>query len=797
MDFKKIFFALSFLFIVFLSANGQSSTISGKVSDTEGNAIEFASVILLSLPDSAMAASISSDSLGTYIFTNIKPGEYIIKVLMFGYMETVSDKLIINESSAVQKVDWVLTEEQVETGDVVIATTRKPIKPLVRVEADKIVVDVENGVANSGLTALDVLRRSPGVSVDQDGKIALKGKRGVLIMLDGNPLYMSEEQVANLLKSIPSDQIKEIELITSPSAKYDAVGNAGIINIKLKKGAYEGLNGSVTGSFGYGVYHKSNAGVNITYKKKKISFNAGYQYNDRENFSDYYYHRSFLDPSAKYSILNSDAYFRLPENAHSLNFSGEYALNEKSNFSFDINNNYSGFSWKGGTVSKLFNKDNSLSSAYNTKDVGGNKQIFLGLNTGFQHMPDTNGTVISLGLSYNKSTLKEAKNFMIHYLDSTGNDTGNYFLYILKESGYNNNFSAKADFTKFIYKKIKLETGLKMNAVVNNKPADITITENFITRDASNHFLYKENIYAAYAMMNKSINKWKLQGGLRLEKTHVEGTQTIIDSTFIRNYTNLFPSGGITYNATAKSSYSIQYSKRIQRPGASQLNPILAIVDPYTSWGGNPYLLPQYANNFDLIYSILNGYVVTTIGYTNILHPIIWVDRVDPVTSKTIGGYVNLKSQNGRNISLAVNMPITKWWNTSNYVLVYYNKYAGDLGYGEIVKEQTAWLANSTQTMKLPGQFTLEFSGVYQGPNIYGLARYKSRWQANAGLSKKLWNNRATMKIAISDILFTYQYVGNTNSGNSNIATGEKWDNRVVMFTFSYKFGKRLMWDSK
>jgi len=782
---RHFYLVFFFLVLIIPSVLRAQSKVSGYTKDDLGMAVELVNVILLALPDSTEAASTLSDSLGHYQFENVKPGEYVLVAMQLGYERSISKPLSIGDSSEVV-FPFVLISEEKDRTEITVTGKR----PVVRQDADKMVVSVENMLAASGLSAIDVLKRSPGISVDKDGGITLRGKAGVLIMLDDKPLYMTAEQAGNLLKAIPSDQIKEIEIITTPSAKYDAAGNAGIINIRLKKGAYEGFNGSANVSYGQGRYHKFTAGINSTYKKNKVMLNGGYQYNNKLELEEDYIDRLYQSPTSEFSKLNSYTYYRAPRENHTVTLSGSYQFTDRTSVSLDLIGSYGEYGWDGTGSSYLYKNNGKINNSYLTTDYGSYGESNVNTSLGFSHKLDTNGTVISGTANYNRYTGVSNKRFEIQNYDSLNVNDGDPFLYIFRDPSYNNQYSVKTDFAGKAFKTIKVEAGLKVMITEKSNPANITITQGGMPADSSNSFDYKDGIYAGYFTLNRNFGKkWKAQAGLRVEHTEISGVQKQLDTSFTRSYTDLFPSGNLTFDATDKMSYTILYSRRIQRPNPWELNPVLAITDPYTSWGGNAYLQPEYTDNIELSQSLFSGYVVTTVNYSYTKQPITWVVVTDTATLQTLTQPRNLEKRDNMGISLAVNMPITKWWTTSFYALLYKNRFVGDMGSGAIEQTQTAWNANTTQTFTLSKKTTAEISGFYNSTSLYGLRRVAPRMQLNLAVQKKIMANKATLKVAVNDVFWTNVWYTDSTIDNINTKTGGWWDNRTVMLSFSYKFG--------
>ncbi len=779
-------------FLIFISfhtiSSAQTASIKGKITNEAGLPIEFSNVTLLNATDSSTVLEMQASELGEYSFDEVKQGEYILASYTMGGNKTYSDTIHFDgKSTFIQNI--IQNNKILQAEEVTVEGQRS----LVKMEDGKMIVDVENTLGNSGLTAVEVLQKSPGVSIDQDGKIKLNGKAGVQVQIDGKVMYLSEDQLNNLLKSIPSDQLKKIEIITSPSAKYDATGNGGIINIVLKKGAYEGVNGTLNLTAGSGIYHKGNAGTNISYKKKKLSFNIGYQYNNRKGLNEFSMERINSDLTEPNHKFASSSYFTVPAQTHSIVLNGDYAISKKTDITFNFSDNYNTYTWKGDNHTELYNPDLSLSESSVTSEKGRSHYLGIYAGLGFKHKVDTVGTIFSGSGGYYTSRGFEHKDINIQFYDSLGKNNNNPFLFLLDNKNNSSTYNAQLDFEKKIFKKIKIETGVKTYQIRSYTPLDITITENFIPRDASNYFNYSEGVLASYVMGTASQGKWTLQGGLRLENTQVKGKQSIIDSTFSRNYTNLFPSGNLTYKLSQKTSFTSLYSRRITRPNGNDLNPLLTISNPYTSYGGDPYLVAQYADNTELTSSFFSGSLLMTLNYTYIKNPIVWASKLEKSTDKIISGPRNLDYQKNYGVSISVNTSIYKWWTSNNNFVFNNNQFVGTTDFGTINNKQNGWNVTTTQSFKLPKETAIEISGLYNSPSTYAFAYAYQRWQANLSVQKKIFHKRANIKIAFNDIFRTFQYAGITTIATTSAENFYRWDNRTFLVTFTYKFGNKLL----
>jgi len=773
---KNIILLITLFLCISKFSYSQHSTIQGTVKDEAGKPIDLVNLKLISLPDSNKIAAHTSSEKGTFHFKHLANGNYVLIAQQIGYQKYFSAPISI-QSSVQQNIDIELKTIDLKTKEVSIIAQ----KPLVRIEDGKTIVDVENTMGNAGQSAVEVLRKAPGVAINQDGKIELRGKSGVQVMIDDKVMYLSEDQLNNLLKSIQAENIKEIEIITSPSAKYDAAGNGGIINIKLKKGAYEGLNGSTNTSYGSGVYHKATPGANITYKKNKLTLNSGLQYANKIGLSEFSNYRVNSDVNELNNRYSSKSYYKLPSQSVTYTLNGEYRVTEKTSFTYDFNNSYGVYDWAGTTNSSLFTKYNTLNSSYFGDDKGKESYLNIYSSLGFKHQFDTNGTKINAYGAYNNNHGWENKNMSIQYYDSLSQNTNNPFLFLFNMNSKNESWNGQADYEMKIWKKVKFEAGAKANSVQNYKPNLIKITENQVQRNADNLFKYKQNIYALYSMGTTTLGKWNLQAGLRFERTEVYGSLSQIDCTFTRSHNDFFPSGNVTFKQSDKTSYTLAYSRRITRPEGDQLNPVLNILDPFSAWGGDPYLKPQYTDNTELSYSIFESAVITTVNYAYVKNPILWVNKIQAGGNKLISGPRNMDYQQSAGLNLAINFPVKKVFSTNNNFFGGFNRFVGNSDFGTIDNQRSYWGFKSTQTFNLPKEIGIEIGGSYDSPSSYAFSTSYERYQLNLAIQKKIWAKKGLIKLAVNDMFWTFQYGGSSEMGTTSQKGNYYWDNRTLI----------------
>ncbi|MCU0430936.1 MAG: TonB-dependent receptor [Cytophagaceae bacterium] len=774
-------YALRILLVLAAFSMAAQSVVRGYVKNDQDSAVVFAKVLLNSVSDSLFKRQQWSNEEGFFIFQQVPPGRYFIEIASletqyFSSSEfTVADSLV---SLSYRLSPVHTTKEVVVNGN----------KELVRVEAGKMIVNVEQSVSNAGLSALEVLRKSPGISIDQDGNIQLNGKNGVLIMIDDKAMYLGADQLMSLLRSIPAEQIKEIEIITSPSAKYDASGSAGIVNLRLKKIAYEGLTGRLYGSFGYGRFHKATAGVNLTHKKKKHTLHLNYQYGNRKGFNYFGTDRINDNLLIQNNTFHNVTTYTLPTVNQNLQITGDRKLNRRSTLTFDLNNTLNTHRWRGDSEASLSNRASSLINLYKGIDQG--KQINLNSYTsvGFQHSLDTLGSQVSGYLAFNKNVGFKDKAQDIQTFDAAGQLLPTPFLFNQNNDNHSNQYVGQLDVLKK-KKSGRLEVGMKYNHLEFFNPF-LTIIQQSSVSETRNRYYYQEQVAGSYAQTSGKFRKrWTYQVGLRMENTWMRASFSEIDTSFSRTYTNLFPSGNISFKKNEKTSWSLSYSRRITRPSPEQLNPIINYLDPYSGFGGDGYMRPQLTNSAELSYTMGGGTFVSSLTYSYITAPIVWLAREDKQTGIFIGGMRNMDAQYSYGISGTFQRSLRKWWNCSVNLHTYNNIFIGDAGFGKIDNQLIGWTSKTTQLFTLPGSYKLELSGSYESPSSYAFAYNYYRWQLNAALQKQFFAKKVLFKIAANDIFRSYFFNGNSSLGPLQVENFYRWDNRTVIFSFHYKFG--------
>ena len=792
---KQLFLLLTIMSLSVLSfAQSSTGKISGSIKDG-GNQkiIDAATISLLKTKDSILVKTAITDKDGNFIFENIKNGSYFVQASSLGHSNVFSNSFTLSpdqNSFNVGVLQLIPLDKNLKE---VIVTSKKL---LIERKIDRTIVNVDAAISNEGTTAMDVLEKSPGVTVDKDGNISLKGKQGVLIMLDGKPSYLTGPELASLLKTMPSGNLDQIEIMTNPSAKYDAAGNSGIINIKTKKNKQKGFNGGVNLAYGQGKYPKTNNSVNFNYRNGKFNLFSNISVNYRENFNQ-------LDILRKYK--NSDkslnAIFEQTSNEKRYN----YNYNAKIGADFYASKNTTiGFVLTGFTTPSHQTGNNTSYLKSNTGVVdsivvaaSSEKSTWRNgaVNLNFRHQFDSTGKELTADVDYLTYNSHKDQDFLNSSYTS-GWGIKNVDQLIGELPSLINIYTAKIDYAQPLKNGIKVETGLKTSFVETDNTAgyfSVIGAAKTPDYDKTNQFVYKENINAAYLNMNREIKKWGIQTGLRLENTNYSGKQfgnpQRQDSSFKKSYTGLFPTVFVSYKANPKNQFGVSYGRRINRPDYEDLNPFLFFLDKYTYGAGNPFLKPSYAHTFELSHTY-NDFLTTTLNYANTKD--LFSEVFEQKGYATIVKQGNFGSANSASISVNAQIPVEKWWTSIIYTEYNFNDYKGLLN-GEYVHVKGGnYMINVNNQFKFKKGWSAELSGFYRTSGIEGQILIHPMGQLNAGVQKQVLKNKGTLKLNVRDLLNTMKAFGNINFQSTEATFHQQRDSRVATISFAYRFGKPI-----
>ncbi|MBS1565739.1 MAG: TonB-dependent receptor, partial [Bacteroidetes bacterium] len=671
-------------------------------------------------------------------------------------------------------------------------------KPLIEVRAEKTVLNIEGSVNAVGQNALELLRKSPGVMVDKDDNLGLSGKNGVQVYVDGRQTPLSGKDLSEYLKTIQSGDIESIEIISNPSAKYDAAGNAGIINIRLKKNRSFGTNGTITAGYNQGFYPKFNGGFSLNHRNKKVNLFGNYNYNNAKNRNYINLHREQLD-----TLFDAHTVMVDENHSHTFKAGMDYFINKRSTVGLMVNGTLSNTNFHSDANTMISyiptGKPDRMLVANNVND---GKRNNGNLNLNYRYA-DTAGRELNMDADYGIYRIRTDQLQPNSYFDPTGQT----YLY---GNAYNmlapNNidiYSFKADYEQ-PFKKGKLGFGGKTSFVKSDNTFTqynvVNPTSKIYDSSHSNSFNYRENINALYVNYNRPFKSgWMVQLGVRMENTRSKGTSTgyqqggggvykSYDSVFKRNYTDFFPSGAITYNKNPMKQWSLTYSRRIDRPAYQDLNPFEFKLDEYTFQKGNTQLRPQYTNSVGLTY-MYKFKLTTTLNYSHVKD--VFTQLVD--TTGKSKAFINKKNLATQDItSLNISYPFSyKWYSVFVNLNAYYSAYKADFGSGRTVN-LSVWSLNAyaQNTLKLGKGWTGEVTAFYTAPSIWqGTFKSSALGSVDAGLSKLVFKGKGTVKASVSDIFKTLQWAGTSNFAGQYLHASGGFESRQLKLFFTYRFG--------
>ena len=790
---KRYFTFLTLLIAFCSSAYAQKGgKVSGSVIDGSQKMVESATITLLRANDSSTVKFAVASKEGKYQFEGLPDGAYLVSATAIGHQKNFSPLFVISlEKPEVLLGAIELVPVPKEMGAIMVVAR----KPLVEQKIDRMVVNVEAAPTNAGSTAIEVLEKSPGISVDKDGNISLKGKAGVMVMVDGRPTQLGGADLANLLRSMNASQLDQIEIMTNPPAKYDAAGNAGIINIKTKKTKMMGYNGSIGVNYGQGMLPKFNESLNLNYRQGKWNLFTNLSHGYRENRQFLDIQRNFLSQSTKDIISHFDQEARM--NGTRSSYSGKLGADYFASKNTTLGVVLSGFSNPGTFQNRnlihIYDVNKALTNQ--TRALSMQDETFQNFSTNFnlRHVLDSTGKELTADLDYSTYDGRSNQSLSNYYYGADGNmlQKGDTLYGRLPQQI--DIVSGRVDYTMPLKGGARFEAGLKASFVKTDANAIYdTLQYGAVIRDQnrSNHFLYEENINAAYANLSGPLGKkWNGQLGLRLENTVAEGNQLTTKKTFNRNYTQLFPTAFLQYNASEKNSFVLNYGRRIRRPNYESLNPFLEFLDRYTFMQGNPALKPQFSHNIELSHTF-KGFLTTTVNYTQTNDIIQQVIEQNEATKETFVKQANIAKQRQYGLAVSANKSITKWWTNSIYINVFNNHFEG-LVNNELVSINAATLMlNGSQQFKLGKTLTAEVSGWYRTAGIEGVIKAGQMGGLNLGFSQPVLKDKGSLRLNIRDVLYSQQFRGTAKYGNVDAKFQERSDSRVVTIGFTYRFSK-------
>ncbi len=786
----------------FAQTGGQPTTgsIKGKLTDGKNSPLSYATVTLLRTDSSVVNGDLSKDD-GSFKIAPTGIGSFILRVESIG----VATKWLAVQVTPDQPdkdmgaVKLVSTESKLKEVDVVGE------KPIMELKVDKKVFNVEKNTTTAGGSATDVLQNVPSVSVDADGTVNLRGKSDVTILIDGKPSTLLGSDVQSALQSLPASSIESVEVITNPSAKYDAQGTSGIINIITKKDGRFGMNGNLTLGAGTNDKYNGNLGLNARKGKWNVFLNSSARQNI--TYNDVYTNRTNSKIDSSYRTFEHvprhfNGFFNTVGASFDPDKYNSITLTENINdmmFGFkdySNNNTYGGTSFGGPAIDSQFRISNflvnifSLSSSLDYKRKFKKKDEELSVDATFAHT-DFNRTQDY----YTVNTPDMGTNPIIEHSPATGS---------------NSTVNVWADYTDPLFTKNgKLGLGFKSqfyNFTSSNNP----VVSNAGRADSIDYTLlsdynYSQQVHAGYVNWNDQLGKFSYQAGLRIEDAIYDGNGVLAssgpakDTTFHNSFFNLFPSAFVSYQLANQQSIYLNYSRRTNRPGFMQLLPFVDLSNPGTVSTGNPALIPEFINNIEFSYSkadnrgdnyILSAYY----AYTENL-----IEKVTtPLDSAGAAKYgvpqsdllakpVNIASGTTYGLEGTGHFQITPIWDATLNVNFFENQLIVPKADSLLSNNSGfTWFGKLNTNLKLPKNFSFQVNANYESPKVITQGTLRETYWIDVALKKGFWKNKATLVLNCSDILNTHTSFINYGYETINRVR----ETRIGNITFTYRFGK-------
>lgn len=783
--------SLLLLFLVPLLGSAQKSFIEGKLVDPDMNPVLFANVILYESADSSMVKVETSNEVGEFRFSAIESGDYFLAASYVGLGDIQIENVRVSGSDPLDLGLIKFESAAVELETAVVTASRS----IVEVKPDRTVFNVQGTINSIGDNGIGLLRKAPGVLVDNNNNISILGRNGVLMYVDGKRLPLSGADLTAYLENLPAEQIDKIDIITNPGAKYEAEGNAGIIDIRLKKDKNLGTNGSLSGTLSKGRKVRGNLNTSANYRNKYMNMFGALGYNNRNSWQEI----NFTNYQNGFVMQESTEILDSREGGN-LRLGTDFFIGDHSTIGFLVSG------WKNEGETNTDNRNelasqgsasiDSILLASNDSDVSRNNQTY-NLNYVFNKENQSLNIDADYGRYRSEATSMQPNK----YYDPTEST-------LLYESLNNTDTPVEIDIYTF---KVDYEQDLLGGKIgVGSKFSNVKTDNTFLFYDIengtstrndnkSNLFSYDEKVYAGYLSYNRTLSeKWSMSSGVRLEQTDAVGTleafkPELNEEPVEQDYLSVFPNFGLTYQMAREHVFNFNYGRRINRPDYNVLNPFKFQISELSFSKGNPFLRAEIVNNIELGYTLKYrynfklSYSKTEDQITRLIGP----DDSDPRASFI--NWDNLAEQKVFAFNISAPVQISEIWNAYFNVNGNYKDNQADYGDGVIVDLQ-AWSYNIYQqhTFNLPKGFRAEVSGWFSGPGIWGgVFEYDTSWSLNLGLQKKFLNDQLNVRLSAEDIFFETGWSGFSDFNGLYGEGNGVWDSQRVSLSMSYNFGNQ------
>ncbi|MDO7886353.1 outer membrane beta-barrel protein [Hymenobacter cheonanensis] len=770
-----------------LASHAQTrAVVRGTVAGPGGAAVEFATVTLHRAADSVVVKTEFSDAQGAFRLDAPTGQRYRVSVAQVGFGRYWSAPFELPAAGLALPAIRLAPSQATALKEVTV-TGRKP---LYERRADRTVVNVADSPLASGATTLDVLARSPGVSLSSSNELSLRGRQGLLVVIDGKRTPLTGSDLAEYLRSLPAEQLQSLELITNPPASYDAQGGAGVIAINLKKDQRLGTNGTANASYGYSEQGKFTGGLALNHRRKNLNLYGNYAYTDRRYFVRIDLDRRFAPTPALPAggtVLANDQHSHLRSHAGKvgldLNLTKRTLLGASASvLASQTNNNIA-------NQTVVVDEQGAPTDRYHARTVQDISRPSGSANLNLRHAfaDSAAAATLTADADYARYHLTRLLDQDV-YFDTSGQPGS------LLSGDQRSTLSigaAKVDFSQPLPHRTRLDVGAKATRVVSDNDVAFTSTVNGVTSprpDISSQFSYHENVNAAYASLRGALPRTTLQAGLRAEQTNTLAEQAGI-TLREQHYLQLFPSALVERTLSERHTLALALARRIDRPSYAQINPLRTYIDATSYLAGNPNLVASTSYNFELTHTYRQKFS-TGLAYSRTDLPIVNVVQPAPDGGRlVVSQNVNLRTRHFYTLTLTAPLTLTKWWALYANALVYYNRYVGELNGTDLDRGRVACNLTANNSFTLPKGWSAELNGFYESREVYGFQVIQARGQVTAGVQKSLWNKQGTFRLNVADIFYTTPNRVTSTYDNFTEAYYSRLDTRIVTAALTYRFG--------
>lgn len=774
-----------------LSLSAQTSSIRGQLQSKTGEAVAFANIGLFSAADSSLTKAGTSDEAGIFELQALGAGTYYLKATSLGFGNFQQTGIQLQQSQQLDLGVLTLMANSINLEEMTVTASRV----MVEIKPDRTIFNVDGTINSAGSDAITLLRKAPSVTVDNNDNISVLGRSGVLLYVDGKRLPLTGADLTSYLQNLPAEQIDRIEIITNPGAKYEAEGNAGIIDIRLKRDKNLGANGSVNATYSQGIYHRANLSGTANYRNKRFNAfgNVGVGNGAGFNNMDFF---SYLNGMVQDEIndRNNDWDF------YNYRVGADYFLADKHTLGFLVSGGDNGRNSLGYNRITLAQQStpNLIDSILVAHTIENNQRQQQTYNLNYR-FDNTKGKTLNVDLDYGNYQNDSKRYQPNRYYNASEDDLLTEII---------NSFDTPTDIDILTFQ-VDAEDRIWGGTLgVGGKFSQVISDNTFLFYDEpngqpirndrrSNLFKYKEKVYAAYVNFARPLGKkWNFTAGLRTEQTDASGDlkaflPELQEPPVLFNYLSWFPNAGLTWDCSENHSFALNGGRRINRPDYNVLNPFNNQISQLSYEKGNPFLRPEIVNNLELGYTLAHrynfklAYSRTTDQITRLIAP----DDDDPRAGFIT--WANLADQTILSFNVSVPVQITKWWNLYCNASASHLDNQADYGDGGVVDVQTYnYVIYQQHTFDIPLGIKAEVSGYFSGPGVWGgVFLYESNWGLNLGLQRKFLRERLNVRLSADDIFYETGWDGYSDFDGLYSYGSGRWDSRRISLSLGYRFG--------